>query len=103
MPTVLTLPRAAPLPSPGPISGPAARSAAHIELLKPEYHRDDPGIFARVANWVLDRLGSLVAGVTTVGGLAILVVALLIAGLVGIAVWRAGPLHRGVRGPERFE
>jgi hypothetical protein len=81
--------------TPGPISGPAAQKAAESELRRSEYHRDDPGILSRIADWIGRRLGSINAGAPA--SLATWAVLLLLVGLVVFAIVRAGRPRRQAR------
>ena len=86
-------------PVPGPISGPDARRAAREELSRNVYHRDGPSLPQRIVNWLLDRLAQLAGHASTPSGVAWLLVIVLIVGLIGLAVWRAGPLRRRIGTP----
>lgn len=78
-----------------PVSGDAARQAAEQELRRSEYHRDDPGLFSRVINWVLERLGGLFSG--TPAGSATLLFVVLLAAVIAFAIVRARSNRRIAR------
>jgi Domain of unknown function (DUF4129) len=79
----------------GPISGPAARRAAQLELSKAQYHRDDPTVVTRVLDWIGDRLNSVVSG-TPSGSATLVLLAILIA-VIAFALIRAGRPRRLAR------
>jgi hypothetical protein len=78
-----------------PVSGGAAQHEAVTELSKPEYHRDDPGLLARILDWVNGRLGWLFGG--TGNASATLVLLVLLAAVLVFAVARAGTRRSAVR------
>ncbi|MQA95962.1 MAG: DUF4129 domain-containing protein [Streptosporangiales bacterium] len=66
-----------------------ARELARRELSKPEYHRDEPGLFQRVLEWLLERLTELDFAVSgrLPGGWLTIVVAVIIVVAIGVAIW----------------
>lgn len=80
---------------PSPVPGPDAQRAARELLRRAEYHRDDPSIFDRAGNWVLDRLDDLFRG--TPSGTVTLVLLVLVAAAVVFALVKAGPPRRRAR------
>ncbi|MGW0665229.1 DUF4129 domain-containing protein [Streptodolium elevatio] len=91
---------AAATPEPVDIPRDPARGAARDELSKPMYHQDDPSLFTRAYNWLLDRFQELVDRMTSVapgGGFGIIVVLLVVVGLIIALRLRLGPL-RAARG-----
>jgi hypothetical protein len=80
---------------PGPVSGPDAQHAVAELLRRAEYHRDDPGLLARLGNWLLDRLDALFSGGT--GSNVLLVLLALVAAVVVLATVRAGLPQRRSR------
>ncbi|MDH6121455.1 hypothetical protein ABH930_005452 [Kitasatospora sp. GAS204A] len=66
-----------------------AREAAREELLKPEYHRQDPSLLQRIISWLWDRLDQLLGqlGSAAGNGTTGLILFLVIAVLVGAALW----------------
>ncbi|MFB6890508.1 DUF4129 domain-containing protein [Kitasatospora sp. NPDC056327] len=78
----------------------AARDAARDELVKADYHRNDPSIQERVVDWIMERiddaLATLAGGGTTgtTGLILFLVVALVIAAALW---WRLGAPRRAAR------
>ncbi|MER7669052.1 DUF4129 domain-containing protein [Kitasatospora sp. NPDC096128] len=77
-----------------------ARDAARDELLKADYHKNDPTVLERVVDWIWDHidraLGSVSAGGTD--GTTGLVLFLLVAVVIAAAVWwRLGAPKRAAR------
>ncbi|MEV7772702.1 DUF4129 domain-containing protein [Kitasatospora sp. NPDC086791] len=77
-----------------------ARDAARDELLNAEYHKNDPSILQRAADWfwehVSDALGSISGDGTS--GTTGLVLFLIVAVLIGAALWwRLGAPRRAAR------
>nr|WP_232328405.1 DUF4129 domain-containing protein [Kibdelosporangium sp. MJ126-NF4]CEL21377.1 putative integral membrane protein [Kibdelosporangium sp. MJ126-NF4]CTQ96056.1 putative integral membrane protein [Kibdelosporangium sp. MJ126-NF4] len=75
----------------------AARDAAVRELSDVEYQQAEPSVFSKILNWVLDRIGDLLDGISSVLpggliGLAILLVVLI--ALIVIVRLRVGGLAR---------
>jgi hypothetical protein len=79
----------------GPVDGATARQAAVDELRRVEYHRDDPGLFTRVLDWLGRRLDSIPTG--GVSGAATLALLVLLVGAIIFAVIRAGRPRRIAR------
>ncbi|MEU1160833.1 DUF4129 domain-containing protein [Streptomyces sp. NPDC005921] len=74
-----------------------AREAARRELSKRMYHENDPGLFQRAVNAILDwvdRLLSAAASATPGGALGLVVVVLAVVAVVGALWWRLGTPHR---------
>ncbi|MFD8721725.1 DUF4129 domain-containing protein [Streptomyces sp. NPDC059629] len=74
-----------------------AREAARRELSKRMYHENDPGLFQRALNAVLDwidRLLSVAASATPGGALGLVVVVLAVIAVLGALWWRLGTPHR---------
>lgn len=74
-----------------------AREAAERELSDPIYHADDPSLVERVLDWLADRLGALLDGLSGVapGGIAGVLVLLVLAVVAVVAIrLRAGKLVR---------
>ncbi|MFJ3770066.1 DUF4129 domain-containing protein [Streptomyces sp. NPDC090075] len=74
-----------------------AREAARRELSKRMYHENDPGLFQRAVNAILDwvdRLLSAAASATPGGALGLVVVVLAVVAIVGALWWRLGTPHR---------
>lgn len=91
---------AARLVTAAPVDRDEARRAAERELSKGVYHRDEPGLLERAVDAVFDRIARLldrVASVTPGGGLGLAFLVLLVAAVVAVVVWRAGPVRRGYR------
>ncbi|WP_329564618.1 DUF4129 domain-containing protein [Kitasatospora sp. NBC_01266] len=67
----------------------AAREAAREELLKPEYHRQDPSLLQRISSWLWGQLDHLLGrlGSTATSGTTGLILFLVIALLIGAALW----------------
>ena len=86
-----------PLVTPSPVPGPAAQHAARDLLRRAEYHRDDPSVFDRAWNWLLDRLDELFRG--TPGGTLTLILLVIVAAAVVFALVKAGPPRRRLRAP----
>jgi hypothetical protein len=81
---------------PGPVGGDAARRAAKAELAHREYHRDDPGLLARITHWVERRLADLLSG--SGGTHALLLVLVVAAVIVVVLAVRAGAPARRHQG-----
>ncbi|MGK4581103.1 DUF4129 domain-containing protein [Kitasatospora sp. HPMI-4] len=66
-----------------------ARDDARRELLNPVYHQHDPSLLQQLMTWVQDQLGHLLAKVGSIGGSGVtgLVFFLVVAGLIGAALW----------------
>ncbi|WP_035848642.1 DUF4129 domain-containing protein [Kitasatospora azatica] len=66
-----------------------AREAAREELLKPEYHRHDPGLLQRITNWLWEQLDNLLGqlGNAASNGTTGLILFLVLAVLLGGALW----------------
>lgn len=82
----------------------AARELARRELLRPEYHRDDPSLLERVLRAVLDTARRVLAAVGPgsggAGWLALLVLVGVVALVAALVRHRVGPLARpGARSP----
>ncbi|RPE43409.1 uncharacterized protein DUF4129 [Streptomyces sp. Ag109_O5-1] len=74
-----------------------AREAARRELSKRMYHENDPGLFQRALNAVLDwidRLLSVAASATPGGALGLVVVVLAVIAVLGALWWRLGTPRR---------
>ncbi|MER5795413.1 DUF4129 domain-containing protein [Streptomyces sp. NPDC001980] len=74
-----------------------AREAARRELSKRMYHENDPGLFQRALNAVLDwvdRLLSAAASATPGGALGLVVVVLAVIAVLGALWWRLGSPRR---------
>ncbi|WP_294013055.1 DUF4129 domain-containing protein [Streptomyces sp.] len=74
-----------------------AREAARHELSKRMYHENDPGLFQRALNAVLDwvdRLLSAAASATPGGALGLVVVVLAVIVVLGALWWRLGTPRR---------
>ncbi len=78
-----------------PITGPAARAAAKVQLQLPEYRREGPGPVQRLLTWLGDRWDSLDRAAP--GGSATILFALLLICLVVFALVRAGRPGRTAR------
>jgi hypothetical protein len=85
-------------PSPGPIDADTAQRLARQELAHREYHRDDPDVVQRAVNWLLDRLDRIGNAAGSPAGVALLLVGVVLVVLIVLALRRAGPLRRAVRG-----
>ncbi|MFE3875038.1 DUF4129 domain-containing protein [Kitasatospora sp. NPDC059146] len=77
-----------------------ARDAARDELLKAEYHKNDPSVLERVIDWIWDHIdramGSISGGGTD--GTTGLVLFLVVAAVIAAALWwRLGAPKRAVR------
>jgi Domain of unknown function (DUF4129) len=80
-----------------PIDRDTAREAAQRELSKGIYHADDPGLFQRILNAVvdwLDRALTKVAHAAPGGIWGLLALLVIVATAVALILWRAGPLRR---------
>ncbi|MEU9342744.1 DUF4129 domain-containing protein [Streptomyces sp. NPDC048278] len=74
-----------------------AQKAARRELAKRMYHENDPGLFQRALNAVLDwvdRLLSAAASATPGGALGLVVVVLAVLAVLGALWWRLGAPRR---------
>ncbi|MEW1779200.1 DUF4129 domain-containing protein [Streptomyces sp. NPDC086777] len=84
-----------------------AREAARHELSKRMYHENDPGLFQRALNAVLDwvdRLLSAAASATPGGALGLVVVVLAVIAVLGALWWRLGtPRRRPVSAATLFD
>lgn len=79
-----------------------AAAAAARELAREIYHADDPGWFARIAQWVLARIADVVDAAATVtpgGYLSLLVLLVVIVAAVVAIRLRIGPISRSAAGP----
>lgn len=75
----------------------AAREAARLELSKPAYHQNDPGLIQRAMNRFWEWVGDLfdrASGATPGGALGLLAVALFVLLLVAALWWRLGAPSR---------
>jgi hypothetical protein len=92
---------AAQLAAVAPVGRDEARRAAERELSKAIYHQDEAGpvsrAFEAVIDW-LDRLLDRAIGVVPGGSFGPLVLLAVIVGVVGVVLWRTGPIRRGARG-----
>ncbi|GAA4990459.1 hypothetical protein GCM10023205_72340 [Yinghuangia aomiensis] len=95
---VLAAVPAAATPPPGPVDIPRdpARDAARDELSKQIYHQDDPSLFQRVFDWIVDRFADLLDKATSLApggpfGL-VLLFALVVAAVIAVRL-RLGPLR----------
>jgi len=91
-----------PLADGAPVTVPRdpARDAARIELLNPDYHRHDPSVLQRVLDWIGEQFGRAMAEVGSVSGNGVtgLVLFLIVAALIGAALWwRLGAPRREAR------
>lgn len=78
-----------------------AQRLAAQELADPAYHVDDPSLVQRLVSWVLTKLQELLDTATRVvpGGLwGVLLLLALGALLVGVVLWRGGPVRRTATG-----
>ncbi len=78
-----------------------AQRLAEEELAKPAYHVDDPSLFERAIQWLIDKVGELLETASRVlpgglWGLALLVVLGVV--VVAVVLWRGGPLRRSAAG-----
>jgi len=84
----------------------AARDLVRRELLRPEYHRDDPSLLERLLRAVLDLARRVLAALhprsTGLGWLAVLVLVLLVMGGVVVVGRRLGPLARSASSAPLF-
>jgi hypothetical protein len=83
-----------------PIDRDEARRAADRELSKGIYHADEPNPLERAVNAVIEwvfRTIDRIAGGTPGGGFGLLVLVALVIAVVGVVLWRTGPIRRGVR------
>ena len=78
-----------------PIGADQARRAAEQELRKAEYHRDDPGLVARILAWIGKHLDPLLT--RTPGGSATLVLLVLLAAVIIFAVVHAANSRSAAR------
>jgi hypothetical protein len=78
---------------PGPVSGPAARHAARVELGHHEYQRDRPSLLSRAISWIGRHLDSVLSGGSG-GGAFVVVVVILLAVLIFFAVRSGVPRLR---------
>ncbi|MBO1417240.1 DUF4129 domain-containing protein, partial [Streptomyces sp. FH025] len=77
-----------------------ARDAARDELLKADYHKNDPSVLERAMNWIWDHLDRALGSISGDGtdGTTGLVLFLVVALLIGVAVWwRLGAPKRAAR------
>lgn len=85
-----------------PIDRDAARDAAARELSKGVYHRDDPSLVERiydgVVNWLNSRLDQ--AAHAPGGPFGLLALAVIVGALVGLVIWRTGPVRRAAARPD---
>jgi hypothetical protein len=83
-----------------------ARDLLRRELLRPEYHRNDPSLVERALRWVLDAAQRLLSQLdphsSGIGWVALLVLAAAIAVLVVLVRRRVGPLARSGVVPALF-
>jgi hypothetical protein len=79
--------------SAGPVTGPAARHAARVELRHHEYQRDRPSLLSRAISWIGRHLGTVLTGGSG-GGAFVVVVVILLAALVFFAVRSGVPRMR---------
>jgi Domain of unknown function (DUF4129) len=82
------------------ISRDEAAAQAHRELEKGIYHADDPSPLEQAYDWVIRHLNRAFESVSAraPGGALGLLLLVAVLGLgVGFALWRAGPLRRGMR------
>lgn len=96
--TVLAAIPAAATPPPGPVDIPRdpARDAARDELSKQIYHQDDPSLFQRAFDWIVDRFADLLDKATSLApggpfGL-VLLFAVVVAAVIAVRL-RLGPLR----------
>ncbi|PWK80992.1 uncharacterized protein DUF4129 [Lentzea atacamensis] len=83
-----------------------AREAAARELSDPAYVSDDPNPLERALDWVLDRLGELLAGAAGMNGItAITIIVVVVVIIVIVIRLRAGRTTRSgrTRGGEVFD
>jgi hypothetical protein len=85
-----------------PIVRDTAREAAQRELSKGVYHADDPGLFERMLNGIVDWLDRLTSRADSAFGRSWGLLALLVVLLTAVAliVWRTGWLRRTVARPD---
>ncbi|MFD7454192.1 DUF4129 domain-containing protein [Kitasatospora sp. NPDC059827] len=77
-----------------------ARDAARDELLKAEYHKNDPSVPERVIDWIWDHIDRAVGGISGGGtdGTTGLVLFLVVAAVIAAALWwRLGAPKRTAR------
>jgi hypothetical protein len=74
-----------------------ARSWAVQELSRPEYQQARPGVVERALSWLVQRLDVLSLGTGAPPALALLGIALLVGGVCGYVIYRAGGLHPAAR------
>src|SRR5688572_31350420 len=75
-----------------------AREAAARELSNPAYVSDDPNPIERVINWVLEKLGELLAGAGGMSGITAITIMVVVAVLIVIIVrLRIGRTARAAR------
>jgi hypothetical protein len=94
------------LPAAGPLTRQGAQDAARHELAKPPYQQAQPPIWERPLHWVLRKVASLWdhAAQATGGNAALLVLVLFFLVVVGLVLWRVGPMRRNAaRGDLTFD
>ncbi|MBV2154228.1 DUF4129 domain-containing protein [Kitasatospora sp. SUK 42] len=77
-----------------------ARDAARDELLKADYHKNDPSLLERAVNWIWDQFDRALGSISGNGtdGTTGLVLFLIVALLIGAALWwRLGAPGRAAR------
>ncbi len=95
--TVPVLVGLAPTKEPVELGRDQAQQLAVEELAKPEYHVDDPSLSERLIRWLYDEFTQLLdtASRNVPGGWwGLAGLALLIALVIGAALWRGGPVRR---------
>ncbi|MFJ7247986.1 DUF4129 domain-containing protein [Kitasatospora sp. NPDC098652] len=77
-----------------------ARDAARDELLKADYHKNDPSVLERVIDWIWDHIDRALGGISGGGtdGTTGLVLFLIVAAVIAAALWwRLGAPKRAAR------
>jgi Domain of unknown function (DUF4129) len=74
-----------------------AQSLAERELLRPEYHTDEPNPVQRLISWLLDQLDRVRAPAGFDGRLLLLLVTAVVLAVVGYTLWRTGGVRRQAR------
>lgn len=76
---------------------PTARRWLDDELANPIYH-EGPTLIERILTWLSERLDALLAAGSTISPLTLVIAVAIVAALVAVAVWIAGPARlRGAR------
>jgi hypothetical protein len=87
-----------PLSVPIDIGRDPAAAAARRELSKSIYQVGQPSLPERVLAWVLARIESAFGAVGVSGGLGLVFVVVLVGIVIGLIMWRVGPLRRAASG-----